>query len=70
MAESDADSAADEEAWEAVYQLRLQRRPLILKAYAPRSPMQQLGDEFRVTKSNPNPPNIHYGIPLESKSPF
>jgi hypothetical protein len=28
MAESDYDSAADEEAWEAVYQLRLQRRPV------------------------------------------
>ncbi len=89
MAESDSnsDSAADEEAWEAVYQLRLQRRPvcstlnfichslltlscpdeqLILKAYAPRCPMEQLADEFRVTKSNPNPPLLHYGIPLES----
>ena len=27
--------------------------------------MEQLCDEFRVTKSNPNPPTVHYGIPLE-----
>jgi hypothetical protein len=27
--------------------------------------MEQLGNEFRVTKSNPNPSLVHYGIPLE-----
>ena len=38
----------------------------LLKAYAPRCPMEQLRDEFRVTKSNPSPPTVHYGIPLEA----
>ena len=28
--------------------------------------MEQLRDEFRVTKSSPNPPIVHYGIPLEA----
>jgi hypothetical protein len=28
--------------------------------------MEQLRNEFRVTKSNPNPPTVHYGIPLEA----
>ena len=28
--------------------------------------MEQLRDEFRVTKSNPTPPTVRYGIPLDA----
>ena len=37
----------------------------LLRLYAPRSPMAQLADKYRVTEANPSPPLVHFAIPID-----
>ncbi|KAN0084010.1 hypothetical protein V8E55_007514 [Tylopilus felleus] len=41
-------------------------RPGHLRLWAPRCPMAQLPDQYRVTKANPNPPLVHFAIPIDA----
>lgn len=37
----------------------------LIKLFAPRRPMAQLLDQYRVTTANPEPPLIHFAIPID-----
>ena len=42
----------------------------LLQLWAPRCPMTQLPDQCRVTKANPNPPLVHFPIPVDEVDIF
>ncbi|KAF8551488.1 hypothetical protein OG21DRAFT_1512638 [Imleria badia] len=43
---------------------RERRRLELVKLFAPRRPMAQLPDQYRVTAANPEPSLIHFAIPI------